>query len=59
MLDLSIVAGGLLIAVSTDAAVRCDSELWLFSLFDIVPDLSFCRDDHDISHQLTSLSMRL
>ena len=59
MFDLSFIAGGLLIAVSTDAAVRCNSELWLLSLFDVVPDLPFCRDDHNISHQLTSLSIRL
>ena len=59
VLNLGLVACGLLIAVSTDTAVRCDSELWLLSFFDVVPDLSFCRDDHYISHQLTSLSIRL
>ena len=30
MLDLSFIACSLLIAVCTDTAVRCDSELWLF-----------------------------
>ena len=59
VLNLGLVAGGLLIAVSTDTAVRCDSELWLLSFFNVVPDLPFCRDDHYISHQLTSLSIRL
>ena len=59
MLDLSLVAGGLLIAVSTDAAIRCDSELWLFSFFNVVSDLSSGRDNHNISHQTTSLFSRL
>ena len=59
MLDLGIVAGGLLIAVSTDAAVRCDSEFRLLRFFDIIADLSSCRDDHYISHQPTSQSIRL
>lgn len=45
MLDLCFIAGGLLIAVSTDAAVRCDSELWLLSLFDVVPDLPQHKTD--------------
>lgn len=60
MLNLSIVACSLLIAVSTDSAVRRDSELWLCILLSgSVSDLPFCRDDHNISHYLTSLSIRL
>ena len=60
MLDLSIVACSLLIAVSTDSAIRCDSKLWLCILLPgSVSDLPFCRDDHNISHYLTSLSIRL
>ena len=54
MLDLSLVAGGLLIAVCTDAAVRCDPELWLLSFLDVVSDLPSGRDDHNVSHQTTS-----
>ena len=60
MLNLSIVACSLLIAVSTDSAIRRDSKLWLCILLSgSVSDLPFCRDDHNISHYLTSLSIRL
>lgn len=48
MLDLGFIAGSLLIAVSTDTAVRCDSELWLLSSLYIVSYLSFGRNYHYI-----------
>jgi hypothetical protein len=57
--DLRIVAGSLLIAVSTDSAVRRDSELWLLSFLDVVPDLTFGWYESYICHQLTSLSIWL
>ena len=59
MFDLCIVAGSLLIAVSTDSAVRRDSELWLLCFFDVVSDLPFCWYEGYICHQLTSLSIWL
>ena len=59
VLNLGLVACGLLIAVSTDTAVRCDSELWLLSSLYIVSYLSFGRNYHYISHYFTSQSIRL
>lgn len=39
MLDLSLIAGGVLIAVSTGAAVRCDSELGEVKVMDMSFDV--------------------
>ena len=49
MFNLCVIAGGLLIAVGTDTAVRCDSELRLFRGFDGVADLTPCRYDHNLT----------
>lgn len=50
----------LLIAVSTNSTVRRDSEFRLCILLTTgITNLSFGRDDHYISHQITSLSIRL
>ena len=57
---LSFIACSLLIAVCTDAAVRCDSELWLFILTGAgSPDLASGRNNHYISHYRSSLSIRV
>ena len=46
VLDLSFITCSLLIAVCTDAAVRCDSEIWLFLflLSGVASNLSPCRN---------------
>lgn len=60
VLHLSFVTCSLLIAVSTDAAVRCDSELRLFFLLPgCVSDLPSGRNHCNISHYLSSLSISL
>lgn len=41
MFDLSFIAGGLLIAVSTDAAVRCNSELCFSAFLMLFPTCLF------------------
>ena len=57
---LSFIACSLLIAVRTDATVRCDSELRLFFLLPgCVSYLPSGRNHCNISHYLSSLSIRL
>ena len=48
--DLRLVACFLFFRIRTDAAVGCNTELFLFRLLYCVPDLPFGRDDHNISH---------
>ena len=57
--DLSLVACFLFFGIRADAAVGCDAELRLICFFYVVSDLPSGRNDHNISHQLTSLSIRL
>ncbi len=51
MIHLSFITGSLLIAVSTDSAVRCDPELWLFILRTFgASHLTPCRNHGNCSH---------
>ena len=50
MCDLCLVAGFLFFGIRADAAVGCDTELWLFAFLYRVPDLWSGRDDHNVSH---------
>ena len=48
--DLRFVACFLFFGIRADAAVGCNTELFLFRLFYRVPNLPFGWDDHNISH---------
>ena len=57
--DLCVIACFLFIRIRADSAVGCNAELRLFRFLNCISDLASGRNDHNVTHQTASLSMRL